>query len=134
MADKKKEKMKKDFREGIDRYLVNTLHTTFEDATTGELYKAVSNIVNYYMGLKSRFDSCLLTCVESPVTGDHFVFIVFNGTDRNGGEQSLSKNAEHQLIHLCVIFYLEGMAFKGSQLFHRQLYGLYNIVQIKSSC
>jgi starch phosphorylase len=52
MADKKKEKMKKDFREGIDRYLVNTLHTTFEDATTGELYKAVSNIVNYYMGLK----------------------------------------------------------------------------------
>lgn len=52
MADRKKEKMKKDFREGIDRYLVNTLHTTFEDATTGELYKAVSNIVNYYMGLK----------------------------------------------------------------------------------
>ena len=63
------------------------------------------------------------------MAGDNFVFIISNGTGRDGCEQSLREDAEHQLIHLCVIFHLEGMSFKRSQLFHRQLHGLYNIVQ-----
>jgi hypothetical protein len=47
------------------------------------------------------------------MAGDHFVFIISNGTGRYGCEQSLREDAEHQLVHLRIIRYLEGMVFKG---------------------
>ena len=62
------------------------------------------------------------------MTGDHFVFIIFNGTDRDGREQSLSENAVYQLLHFRIIFYPEGMPFKGSQLINRQLCSLCFII------
>ena len=45
-------KMIKSFREEMDAYLSNTLHTTFEDASVADLYKAVSTTVNTHMWKK----------------------------------------------------------------------------------
>ena len=45
-------KMIKAFREEMDAYLSNTLHTTFEDASTADLYKAISTTVNTHLWKK----------------------------------------------------------------------------------
>jgi hypothetical protein len=65
------------------------------------------------------------------MAGDHFVFIFSNGTGRDGREQSLREDAEHQLVHLSIIRYLEGMSLEGSQLINRQLHGLYSTLIIQ---
>ena len=55
------------------------------------------------------------------MAGDYFVFVIFNRSDRDGCQQSLREDAPHKLLHFRIIFYLEGVTFKGSQLIHRQL-------------
>lgn len=52
MAKKTEREQIKDFREEMDLYLSNTLHTSFEDATEGEVYKAVSTVVNSHLAKK----------------------------------------------------------------------------------
>ena len=42
-------------------------------------------------------------------------------------QQPLGENAPHQLVHFRIVFYLEGMSFKGAQVFGRQLHSLYNV-------
>ena len=41
-----------EFKKEMDLYLVNTLHTTFEDAGPAELYKAVATVINRRLGDK----------------------------------------------------------------------------------
>ena len=69
------------------------------------------------------------------MSGDHFIFIIGKRTNRDGCQQSLGENAPHKLFHLRIVFHLEGMSFKGSQLIHRQLHGLYKtLFIIQSQC
>ena len=52
MAKKSERKKVKEFREEMESFLSNTLHTTFEEATEAELYKAVANTVNNHLYAK----------------------------------------------------------------------------------
>lgn len=61
---------------------------------------------------RNRIDSCILACMKSPVSGDHFVFIIFQGTGNDGHQDTLCENAPHQLFHSVIVFHLEGMLFK----------------------
>ena len=48
----KDRKSQEEFKKEMELYLVNTLHTSFEDADAAQLYKAVANVVNSRLGAK----------------------------------------------------------------------------------
>lgn len=52
MVKESEGKQVKEFKEAMDIYLSNTLHTSFEDAGINELYKAVSFVVNNHLQTK----------------------------------------------------------------------------------
>ena len=59
------------------------------------------------------------------MSGDHFIFIIFQRADNQRGQNALGENAPNQLIHFIIVFHLKGVIFKGAQLLNRQLHGLY---------
>ena len=70
---------------------------------------------------RNHFDSCLFACVESPMSGDHFIFTCVQRSYHNRIQHTLLTDTLCQLFHIVIIFYIERMPLKGLQFINRQM-------------